>query len=92
MPALCPKEQARQNGWYTLLIVTAVNTTFNEAGHRVLHQKDGTADYIVEVAINRAAPIWAGSIKGHVRDSGASQLLRLIADKMDAAEKKKKKK
>ncbi len=29
-------------------------------------------------------PIWHGSVNGHKRDEGASALLRLIADRMDA--------
>jgi hypothetical protein len=68
-----------------MLIVTAVNVT-KEKGKRTLVRKNGTADYIVEVAINRAPPIWAGPVTNHIRDEGASALLRRIADRMDAEE------
>jgi hypothetical protein len=48
-----------------------------------LEKPDGTADYEVEVSVNRRKFIWTGAILGHVRKEGASKLLRLIADAMD---------
>ena len=65
-----------------MLIVTAVNVTYNENGDRVLVMDDGVADYMVEVAVNSSPPIWHGGVH-HVRDEGASALLRRIADEMD---------
>ncbi len=44
---------------------------------------DGTADYEVEVKINRHV-IWRGAISGHKRANGAENLLRLIADRIEA--------
>jgi hypothetical protein len=49
-----------------------------------LARPDGTADYDVEVSVNRRKFIWCGKIKNHVRDEGAAKLLRLIADEIDA--------
>ncbi len=63
-----------------MLIVTAENVT----GDRKLARADGTADYEVWVGINQHL-IWRGSLNGHQRSAGAAKLLRLIADKMDAA-------
>lgn len=58
-----------------MLIVLAHNETGTKA--------DGTSDYAVEVRINER-PIAKVNVHGHVRDSGAAQLLRKIADAMDA--------
>ena len=74
-----------------MLIVTAVNVTYNKAGNQVLYREDGTSDYRVEVAVNTQPPIFKGSVTNHVRDEGASVLLRRIADEMDKKEKKNKK-
>ncbi len=43
---------------------------------------DGTADYEVEVRLNRKV-IWRGSVNGHVRAAGVEGLLRMIADKVE---------
>ena len=67
-----------------MLIVTAVNVTQDKHTNRVLEREDGTSDYVVEVAINSAPPIFSGYIANHVRKDGAADLLRLIADKMDS--------
>lgn len=48
-----------------------------------LAREDGTADYDVEVSINRKSYIWAGQINGHIREQGAAVLLRKIADAID---------
>lgn len=48
-----------------------------------LSRADGTSDYEVQVSINER-PIYQGSIRNHVREEGASVLLRHIADAMDA--------
>jgi hypothetical protein len=74
-----------------MLIITALNVTTNKTGEKVLQRKNGTADYLVEVAVNYLPPIFIGSIKNHIRDQGASALLRRIADAIDAPQKKKKK-
>jgi len=74
-----------------MLIVTAVNVTINNEGYQVLYRENGTADYKVEVAVNTQPPIFKGAVKNHVRDEGASALLRRIADEMDRKTKKKKK-
>ena len=49
-----------------------------------LEREDGTADYDVEVSINRRAYIWCGKIEGHVRDEGAIKLLKLVIEAMEA--------
>jgi hypothetical protein len=72
-----------------MLILHAQNVTAqNEprhAGEAVepkLVRADGTADYVVWVGVNRHC-IWMGDIRGHVRKKGASELLRLIASRME---------
>jgi len=60
-----------------MLIVNATNVTGGNGT-----REDGTADYVARVAINDRT-IWAGSVKGHVRDSGAAKLLRLLANAME---------
>jgi hypothetical protein len=72
-----------------MLIITALNVTTNKTGEKVLQRKNGTADYLVEVSVNYLPPIFIGSINNHIRDQGASALLRRIADVMDASQKKK---
>lgn len=64
------------------LIVIARNQTGN------LQREDGTADYDVEVSVNRARIIFRGQVMCHVRAEGASKLLRLIADAIDSAPRK----
>jgi hypothetical protein len=66
-----------------MLIVTATNVTDTE--NRLLSRPDGTSDYEVWIGVNHGC-IWRGNVCGHVRDRGAAALLRLIADKMEAAE------
>lgn len=68
-----------------MLILTAENVT-GPKKKKVLARPDGTADYEVWVGINQHC-IHRGKIAGHVRASGAAQLLRLIADDMEAAQK-----
>jgi hypothetical protein len=65
-----------------MLIVTAENVTEEQA--IVDARADGTAVYEVWAGINSHL-IWRGCIKGHVRAKGAATLLRLIADKIEAA-------
>ena len=48
-----------------------------------LERPDGTADYDVEVSVNRVRYIWTGKIVGHVRASGAAALLRKIVEEME---------
>ncbi len=60
-----------------MLILTAINVTPDAFG------PDGTAYYEVEVKINRHV-IWRGAISGHKRANGAENLLRLIADRIEA--------
>lgn len=62
-----------------MLIVTATNVT-----PRGVVRKNGTADYEVWVGINQHC-IWRGNIDNHIRDNGAGELLRTIANQMDAA-------
>jgi hypothetical protein len=52
------------------------------AHNRTGTKPDGTSDYAVEARINDRTIVQL-SIKGHVRDSGAANLLRLIADAWD---------
>ena len=59
------------------LIVIANNITPD------LVRKDGTADYEVEVSVNRRKFIWRGPITNHVRANGAAELLRDIAGAID---------
>jgi len=56
----------------------------NEEPKAVLFRADGTADYDVEVSINRKTFLWSGQIENHPRvlDGGAS-LLRRIANAID---------
>lgn len=61
-----------------MLILTAGNIT----GKGKL-EKDGLSNYTVWIGVNHRQ-IWAGPINGHVRDQGASELLRKIADAMDS--------
>lgn len=63
-----------------MLLVTAVNVT----GKGRLQRPDGTSDYEVWVGINTKR-IWDGTITSHVRDDGASVLLRTIADRMEGS-------
>ena len=74
------------------LVILAQNITDQRIGtgdepldqsQLALSRDNGTADYDVEVSINRRRFIWVGKIKNHVRAEGASKLLRLIADAMD---------
>jgi hypothetical protein len=53
-----------------------------------LARPDGTADYDVEVSVNRKKFIWRGKIENHKRDAGAQVLLRRIADAIDDNESK----
>jgi hypothetical protein len=64
-------------------ILIAVNVT--EGG---LVREEGLSDYNVEGRINDRTIVRL-KVKGHVRDSGAAQLLRLIADEWDKEAKKK---
>jgi len=48
-----------------------------------LERPDGTADYDVEVSVNRVRYIWTGKILGHVRASGATSLLKKIVEEME---------
>jgi len=57
-----------------MLILTAQNLT-----------GETLSDYDVWVGVNHRQ-IWAGKVNGHVRSSGAAELLRLIADKMNKQE------
>lgn len=66
------------------LILTATNVTF-QARTGKLARKNGTADYDVWLGIN-SHRIWSGKVYGHKRAAGATALLRLIADKIEAAE------
>ena len=61
------------------LIIIAQNIT----GTDTLARPDGTADYDVEVSVNRKHFIWCGKITNHRRDAGAQELLRRIADAID---------
>jgi len=63
-----------------MLIVTAVNVT----GDGRLAREDGTADYDVWIGINHHHCIWRGPVKNFVRDRNAAELLREIANAMDA--------
>jgi hypothetical protein len=60
-----------------MLLITAGNVT----GQGQL-EKDGLANYTVWVGINRYQ-IWSGPVNGHIRDEGAAELLRRIAEAMD---------
>lgn len=67
-----------------MLIVTAQNVTAKRTGvDRSLVDAQGFSDYDVWVGINQHM-IFKGSIAKHRRDDGAQQLLRRIADAMDA--------
>lgn len=56
----------------------------NETGTK----EDGTSDYAVECRVNEH--VFAKlAVTGHVRAAGAAPLLRLIADELDAREKKR---
>lgn len=61
------------------LIVIAHNVTPD------LARPDGTADYEVEVSVNRKRFLWIGKVLNHRRASGAAKLLRRIAKEMDDA-------
>jgi hypothetical protein len=63
-------------------ILIAVNIT--EGGTT---REGGLSDYNVEARINDRMLVRL-KVKGHVRDSGAAQLLRLIADAWDKETKK----
>lgn len=65
-----------------MLIVTATNVT-KEKRKKVLVRKDGTADYDIWVGINHNC-IWRGNVKNHDRNTGAPELLRRIANNMEA--------
>lgn len=60
-----------------MLIVTATNVTKNGATKR------GKSAYDVYVGIGFQA-LYAGRVSGHTRNAGAAELLRRIADTMDA--------
>jgi len=60
-----------------MLIILAHNTTGTK--------DDGTSDYNVEARINDTV-IAKMRVTGHVRNSGAAQLLRKIADVWDTNE------
>ena len=60
-----------------MLIVSAINRTGTKP--------DGTSDYDVEARVNERV-IAKLFIFGHVRNSGAAQLLRRIADEWDQQE------
>lgn len=73
-----------------MLIITAQNVTVQNTPHDTrlgpkLSREDGTADYVVWVGINHHC-IWQGDVRGHVRKQGASELLRLIASRMEEKE------
>ena len=57
-----------------MLIILAHNTTGTK--------EDGTSDYNVEARVNDHI-IAKLQVKGHVRDAGAAELLRKIADVWD---------
>lgn len=59
------------------LIVIAQNMTPD------LERADGTADYAVEVSVNRRRFIWVGEVKNHLRGAGARELLRRIVEEME---------
>ena len=61
-----------------MFILLAHNTTGTKP--------DGTSDYNVEARINEQV-IAKLRVKGHIRASGAAELLRKIADEWDAREK-----
>lgn len=61
-----------------MLIITAGNVTGNGE-----LEKDGLANYTVWVGVNHYQ-IWGGLVNGHIRANGAAELLRKIADAMDA--------
>lgn len=63
-----------------MLILTAGNIT----GEGKL-EKEGLANYTVWIGVNHHQ-IWAGPINGHIRATGAAELLRKIADAMDNQE------
>lgn len=58
-----------------MLIVLAHNTTGTK--------DDGTSDYNVELRVNERT-FARVKVSGHIRASGAAELLRRIADQMDA--------
>lgn len=62
-----------------MLIVTAVNVT-----PEGLQDQNGKAQYDVWMGINHRC-IWRGSVQDHVRDAGAAELLRRIANTMDSS-------
>lgn len=68
-----------------MLIVNALNITSDKLRPEPQDgvRPDGTSDYHVSVFINRRT-LWEGTVKNHIRAQGASVLLRLIADAMDA--------
>lgn len=63
-----------------MLILTASNIT----GEGKL-EKNGLANYTVWIGVNYHQ-IWSGPINGHIRNNGAAELLRKIADAMDNEE------
>jgi hypothetical protein len=65
-----------------MLIVTATNVT-KEKRKKVIVRKNGMADYDIWVGINHNC-IWRGSVKNHDRCTGAPELLRRIANNMEA--------
>lgn len=64
-------------------LIVIANNISDPINKKSLVKEDGTADYDVEVSLNRRLFIWTGEIKNYKRDEGAANLLRLIADKID---------
>lgn len=60
-----------------MLIIRAVNKTGTKP--------DGTSEYRVEALLNERQ-FFSGVISGHVRQNGAGELLRKIADAMEKSD------